>query len=158
MMLEFQRAALADAPALVQAQVAAFHHDSVLYSGVEVGGPPGYESVEVMQAKIMRDDAFSIWLDGQIVGGMVIYDQGSGHYHLDVIFIHPDYHNRGIGSQALRFLDITYPAARLWTLNTPAWAIRNQHFYEKFGFVKVSESEWEGIPLFDYARRVQRPD
>ncbi len=154
MRLEFRRAVRADAPALVKLQVAAFHHDSVLYPGVEIGGPPGYDSVEVMQGKIARDDTFSFWLEGQLVGGMVIYDQGNGHYHLDVIFIHPDYHNQGIGSQAIRFLDATYPAARLWTLNTPAWAIRNHHFYEKLGYVKVAESEWEGFPLFDYERRV----
>jgi GNAT superfamily N-acetyltransferase len=153
MTLSIIRAEAADAPALVAAQVAAFHSDSVIYPGVELGGPPGYDSVEVMTLKIAEDDAYTFRLDGRIVGGMVIYDNGNGRYHLDVIFIDPAHHNQGIGSQAMTFLDTAYPAAHSWTLNTPAWAIRNHHFYEKFGFRRTGESEWGGVPLLDYEKR-----
>ena len=45
MQLTITRATEADAEALVQVQIAAFHHDSVLYPEVEPGGPPGYDSV-----------------------------------------------------------------------------------------------------------------
>jgi hypothetical protein len=44
-----------------------------------------------------------------------------------------------------------FPEAKKWILGTPSWAIRNQHFYEKMGFVKVRETEvdphlgWSGI-------------
>jgi len=90
---------------------------------------------------------------GQIIGGMVVVDQGQGHFHLDLIFIDPTHHNRGIGTQALQFIEQRYPATK-WTLNTPTWAIRNQHFYEKFGYVKVGEDVLPDITLIVYEKHI----
>jgi ribosomal protein S18 acetylase RimI-like enzyme len=154
----FERAIPADAETLVKVQIAAFHHDSVLYPDVPQGGPPGYTSVETALQKMREDEFYKIIADGQIVGGFVIFDVGNGHYHLDVIFIDPAYQDRGIGTQAIQFMEQTYPAS-LWTLNTPAYAIRNQHFYEKHGYVKVGEGlldEGGGqmLLLYDYEKRI----
>ena len=52
MNISIERATPADVENLVKAQIAAFHHDSVMYPGVEIGGPPGYDSVEQMREKI----------------------------------------------------------------------------------------------------------
>ncbi|MBI5668995.1 MAG: GNAT family N-acetyltransferase [Chloroflexi bacterium] len=151
MNLSIERATAADAEALVRAQIAAFHSDAEIYPGVEIGGPPGYDSVNEMRAKIEQDETYKIVCDGQCIGGIVVFDRGQGHYHLDVIFVDPAFHNRGIGSQAMQFLERTYPA-RLWTLDTPQYAVRNQHFYEKFGYVKVRAYELDGFPLYGYEK------
>lgn len=149
----FQRATPADAETLVGVQVAAFHDDTRLY-GVELGGPPGYDSVEVMLGKIREDECYKILYDGQIVGVIILFGRGEGHFHLDVIAIHPDYHNRGIGAQAMQFIEQAYPA-KLWTLDTPLYALRNQHFYEKCGYARVGEStEPDGLILIAYEKRV----
>ena len=71
--------------------------------------------------------------------------------HLDLIYIDPAYHNLGIGTQAIQFLERTHPAER-WTLHTPIWAVRNQHFYEKFGYVKVGEEVYPDITLIAYEK------
>jgi GNAT superfamily N-acetyltransferase len=71
-----------------------------------------------------------------------------------VIFLAPDYQGRGIGSQALRFLAAAYPLARRWTLDTPVYALRNQHFYEKFGYVKVGQTSDGDTPLIAYEKRI----
>ena len=144
----------ADAEALVKVQIAAFHDDARLYPGVELGGPPGYDSVEVMLRKIREDKCYKIVYDGQIIGGIIVVDQGQGHFHLDVLDVDPAYHNRGIGTQAMQFIERTYPAAQIWTLNTPGYALRNQHFYEKFGYVKVGEAPFEDFILFDYEKKI----
>ena len=49
-----------------------------------------------------------------------------------------------------KFLEAKFPTVRKWTLNTPAWAHRNRHFYEKLGYVKVHEETLEdgGILVF----------
>lgn len=154
MNLQFERAGPADAEALVAAQIAAFHDDARLYPGVEIGGPPGYDSVESAHQKMQQHDYYKIVVDGQIIGGMVVFDQGQGHYHLDLIYVDPAFHNRGIGTQAMQFLEETYSAATKWTLDTPAYALRNQHFYAKFGYVKIGEVEIEGFILFAYEKRL----
>jgi ribosomal protein S18 acetylase RimI-like enzyme len=157
MNISFERATVADAEALVKAQIAAFHHDAVLYPEIEIGGPPGYDSVESTRQKIEDSLCYKMVEAGQIIGGMVVFDMDRGHFHLDLIFIDPASQDRGIGTRAMQFLEQTYPAKQ-WTLNTPAWAIRNQHFYEKLGYMKVGEETHPDIVLFDYQKRIGEPD
>lgn len=152
MTITIERAAPEDAESLLKAQVAAFDYDAVLYPGVAAGGPPGYDSLETVLRKINEEIFYKIVAEGQIVGGLVIFDEGDGHLHLDVIFIDPAHQNRGIGSHALRALEKLHPAAR-WTLHTPIYAIRNQHFYEKFGYVKIGVEEYPDITLIAYEKR-----
>lgn len=153
MNVTLERASAADAAALVRLQIAAFHDDARLYPGVEPGGPPGYDSVAVMLRKIAEDECYKIVADGQIVGGAIVCARGGGHYHLDVLVVDPAYHGLGIGTQAMGFLHRTYRAA-LWTLDTPVYALRNQHFYEKLGYVKVGQHDPpDDVPLYAYERR-----
>jgi ribosomal protein S18 acetylase RimI-like enzyme len=151
--VSFERATVADAEALVAVQVAAFHSDALAYPGVEVGGPPGYDSVEEAVMKMTRDAYYKIVFDDRIVGGIVVFDRGHGHCHLDVIYVDPGEHGRGIGTQAMRFVEGAHGATR-WTLDTPSWAVRNQHFYEKLGYVKIGETAYTDITLFAYEKRV----
>jgi GNAT superfamily N-acetyltransferase len=151
--ITFERATPADAEALVRAQIHAFHHDAYIYPGVEIGGPPGYDSVESALNKMQEDDYYKIVCDGQIVGGIVVFDFGQGHFHLDLIYLDPDYHNLGIGTRAMQFIEQAYSATK-WSLDTPTYAVRNHHFYEKFGYVKVREEERDGITLIAYEKQV----
>ncbi len=128
MTLTFERATPADAEALLSVQIASFHNDTDLY-GVPLGGPPGYDDINSVLEKLRRDDYYKIVYEGRIVGGIVVYDQGQGHFHLDLLYIDPAYHNLGIGTQAMQFIEAAYPAASQWMLNTPTYALRNQHFY-----------------------------
>lgn len=151
MQITFEPARDADAKALVQIQIAAFHHDSVLYPEVAVGGPPGYDSVEQMRKNIAQHPCYKIVDGARPIGVIVVFDQGEEHTHLDVIAIDPIYHNRGIGTWAMQFLEQAHPARR-YTLDTPSWAVRNQHFYEKLGYVKVGETSYPDITLFAYEK------
>jgi GNAT superfamily N-acetyltransferase len=153
MSVVFKRAEPHDTEALVRVAIAAFHHDSILYPEIEIGGPPGYESAAVMRQKIAEDECHKIVEGERIIGGIVVFVKGNGHYHLDLLFISPDYHNHGIGTQAMRFIEDTYPATR-WTLDTPTWASRNIHFYEKLGYVKVGEFEDDDTTLIAYEKRI----
>jgi ribosomal protein S18 acetylase RimI-like enzyme len=155
MNVSIERATAADAHDLVRVQIAAFHHDSVLYPGIEPGGPPGYDSVEHMLENIRLYDCYTIAADGRCIGGMVAFRKEPDHYHLDLIFIDPACHDRGIGTQAMQFIEAAHPAA-LWTLDTPQYAVRNQHFYEKLGYVNVREYLEGDFPLIAYEKRVAR--
>ena len=155
MLTTIEAATLTDADALLQAQIRAFHNDAVIYPGVELGGPPGYDSVTTVREAIQHQqtEVYKIVYQEQIVGGIVVFVKGKQHYHLDLLYIDPEYHNRGIGSQAIQFLEQTYHA-RKWTLDTPLYAVRNHHFYEKFGFVKVSQRDVpeDNITLIEYEK------
>lgn len=145
------RASRAEAEALVAVQIAAFHHDAVLYPGVEADGPPGYDSVPHMLGAIEEAICYTIADGGRPIGVIILVDDGDDHVHLDVIAIEPAYHSRGVGTRAMRFIEAAHPATR-WTLHTPSYALRNQHFYEKLGFVKTGEEAADTILLFAYER------
>jgi len=151
--ITFERARAADAEALLQIQIAAFHDDSRLYPEIPLGGPPGYDSLINILGKIRDEEYYKILADGQIVGGIVVFDHGDGHCHLDLIYIDPAYHNHGIGTHAMHFIEYTFPANK-WTLDTPSYALRNQHFYEKFGYVKIGQEEYPDIVLIAYEKQV----
>jgi GNAT superfamily N-acetyltransferase len=154
MTLTIERASEADAEALLRAQIAAFDYDDVLY-GVGLGGPPGYNDIDHVRQTIREEQYYKIVYDGRIVGGISMVDEGEGHLYIDVLYIHPDYHNLGIGSKTIQFVEQAYPDAIKWTLNTPTYAIRNQHFYEKFGYMKVGEFKpEEDITLIRYEKHM----
>lgn len=149
-------ASLDDAEALLRVQIAAFHHDGKVYPGGQLGGPPDYDSIGALHQMIQDEACYKITDGEACIGGIALRDLGRGHFHLGRIFLDPAYHNQGIGTQAMRFIEEAYPAATRWTLNTPAWAVRNRHFYEKLGYVQVGEYYLAGVPLVDYEKRMPR--
>jgi GNAT superfamily N-acetyltransferase len=149
--ITFEVPTVADAKDLVAVQVRAFHDDARLYPGVEIGGPPGYDSLESMIEDIQKYLCHKIVHQGKVIGGIVVFDWGDGHYHLDRLFVEPSYHNKGVGTQSMQFLEATY-SARLWTLDTPVYATRNQHFYEKMGYVKTGTKDSDDVPLVSYKK------
>lgn len=158
MNIQFEKATADDAKKLLDVQIRAFHHDEVMYPDepLAVGGPPDYDSLDVMLDDIEKQLCYKMVLDGVIIGGITIFNRGGGHYHLHIIHIDPLYHNKGIGSQAMRFIEANHPASK-WTLDTPWYATRNQHFYEKLGYIKVGETtESDGFILFSYEKVMMR--
>ena len=151
-MIEIKKATLVDAAALTEIQTRTFDDDNKWKPpGCSMEGPPGYDSVDWNAECIAKTPYYKILLDGLIVGGIIVFDMSQGHYELGRIFVDPDAQNRGIGQKAVGLMFDAFPKAAMWTLGTPSWAIRNQHFYEKMGFVKVRETEvdphlgWSGV-------------
>jgi RimJ/RimL family protein N-acetyltransferase len=122
-------------------------------------GPPGFDSVAWNAEWIERTPYYKVLLDGRIVGGIIVFAMGEGHYELGRIYVDPDVQNRGVGQEAMRLMFEAFPEARKWTVGTPSWAVRNQHVYEKMGFVRVRETAvdpqlgWSGI---EYEKRCIR--
>ena len=88
---------------------------------------------------------YKILDDLRIIGGFVVFDKGNGNYKLGRIFIDPDYQNQGIGAQAMEYMEKQFPKAKTWTLGTPRWNRRTQHFYEKMGYVKIGADGPDGV-------------
>jgi RimJ/RimL family protein N-acetyltransferase len=154
-MLRFEKARPEDGKALAHISGRAFDND-VNYGAPGRGGPPGYK-YEMWQIRMMaRGHFYKIIMDEGvpfIIGGFIVFQNAFGDCELGRIFIDPEYQNQGIGTQAMAFMEQAFPEARRWTLGTPSWNLRTQHFYEKVGYVKIGTEGRDGIR---YEKRVVR--
>ncbi len=84
-------------------------------------------------------EAYRIRLDGEVAGGLVVkYDPETRRGELELLFVDPAAHSRGIGQAAWRAVERTYPETRVWETCTPYFEKRNIHFYiNRCGFHAV---------------------
>mgnify|MGYP001817317747 CR=1 FL=1 len=121
--------------------MSAFEHDNRNKPpGCSLEGPPGYDSVAWNRYWISRTPYFKVLVGERTVGGLIVFGAGPGHCELGRIYIDPTIQRRGVGQQAMRLLFDAFPPVTRWALGTPEWATRNQHFYEKLGFVEVERT------------------
>ncbi|MEA5012265.1 MAG: GNAT family N-acetyltransferase [Angelakisella sp.] len=79
---------------------------------------------------------YRIILDGNKVGGVILkIDKETNHNHLELFFVLPDEHSKGIGFGAWQAVEALHPETKVWETYTPYFEKRNIHFYvNKCGF------------------------
>ena len=80
--------------------------------------------------------AYRITSDGKNVGGAILkIDKKTQHNHLEILFVMPEEHTKGIGYAAWKQIEAMYPDTKIWETCTPYFEKRNIHFYvNKCGF------------------------
>ena len=99
------------------------------------------EDGEIISRKTIEESidggvAYRIREDGRIAGGLVLkIDEKTQHNHLDLLFVSPQAHSKGIGTAAWKEVERIYPETKVWETCTPYFETRNIHFYvNKCGF------------------------
>ena len=85
-------------------------------------------SRETIQRSIDEGEAYRIMQDGQPVGGVVIRVEGD-QGDLELLFVTPKVHSRGIGYAAWCAIEKLHPEVKVWETVTPYFEKRNIHFY-----------------------------
>ena len=94
-------------------------------------------SRKTIENSIDGGEAYRILMDGQSVGGVVIKVNGS-RGELELLFVSPKAHNKGIGYAAWREVEKLHPEVTVWETVTPYFEKRNIHFYvNRCGFHNV---------------------
>ena len=95
-------------------------------------------SRETIERSIDEPDseAYRIVFEGRNVGGIVLkIDKQTNHNHLDLLFVAPEEHGKGIGYGAWQAAEALHPETKVWETCTPYFEKRNIHFYvNKCGF------------------------
>ena len=81
-------------------------------------------------------EAYRILQDGKHVGGVVLsIDQQNAKGELEILFVNPEAHSKGIGQAAWKAVEAMHPEIRVWETITPYFEKRNIHFYvNRLGF------------------------
>nr|WP_317449966.1 GNAT family N-acetyltransferase [uncultured Sellimonas sp.] len=86
-------------------------------------------SRETIEQSIDEGEAYRIVNeDGKFVGGVVIKIEGIKG-NLDLLFVSPEFHSKGIGYATWCEIEKIYPNVKVWETVTPYFEQRNIHFY-----------------------------
>ena len=123
-------------------------------------------SRETIEKSLDEGEGYRIVLKGRKVGGVVLRTDGE-RGELELLFVAPEVHGRGIGQAAWRAVEALHPEVRVWETVTPYFEKRNIHFYvNKCGF-RIVEFFRDGHPgagrgedgggeMFRFEKRVER--
>lgn len=83
-----------------------------------------------------HNESYRIIVDGKKVGGVILkIDKDTNHNHLELFFVSPEEHSKGIGYGAWLAVESLHPETLVWETCTPYFEKRNIHFYvNKCGF------------------------
>lgn len=84
-------------------------------------------SRKTIEKSIDGGEAYRIMQDGRPVGGVVIRVDGE-RGDLDLLFVSPKAHSRGIGYAAWCAVEQLHPEVTIWETVTPYFEKRNIHF------------------------------
>ena len=85
-------------------------------------------SRETIEASIDSGEAYRIMQDGRPVGGVIIKVDGE-RGDLEILFVSPRVHSKGIGYAAWCAVERLHPEVSVWETVTPYFEKRNIHFY-----------------------------
>ena len=81
-------------------------------------------------------EAYRIVHDGEVVGGLILQiDRQNAKGELEILFIKPEAHSKGLGQATWRAVEAMHPEIRIWETMTPYFEKCNIHFYvNRLGF------------------------
>ena len=121
-----------------------------------------------IEQSINEGKAYRIIFNGQAVGGVIVKVEND-HGHLEILFVSPRVHSKGIGYAAWLAIEKKYPEVKVWETITPYFETRNIHFYvNRCGFHIVEfynshhlnpkyPEEFDQFPdgMFRFEKRIQ---
>ena len=83
-----------------------------------------------------ENEAYRLVADGRRIGGIILkIDNKTCHNYLELFFVLPEEHSKGIGYAAWQATELLHPETVIWETCTPYFEKRNIHFYvNKCGF------------------------
>ena len=83
-----------------------------------------------------RAETYRIVHEGEVVGGLILQiDKQNAKGELEILFIKPEAHSKGLGQAAWKTVEAMHPEIRVWETMTPYFEKRNIHFYvNRLGF------------------------
>ena len=139
MSIQFVKAGTSDSLVLNAISKLAFDSDLAV-GATSAGGPPGYMSLKYHMKMARTGHLFKLTENGLIIGGAILFLDGDT-LNIGRIFVHPDHHREGYGTQMMREIEALFPDVKAFTLDTPAWNSRTNSFYTKLGYEEVKRND-----------------
>ena len=141
-MIQLKRASIEDAEIILDINIEAFNDEMQKVLGRN-GGPPGYDNLEEHKRLIDRFLVYLVKIDERTIGSFFLIPHTDNHYSLESFCIYPKYQGNGYGYETLKVIEQNHSNVKKWSLGAFKKSLHIQKLYEKFGYIKIDENEWE---------------
>ncbi|MBT2684152.1 bifunctional NUDIX hydrolase family protein/GNAT family N-acetyltransferase [Bacillus sp. ISL-37] len=135
--IALKKASVDDADELLALQKEVFMPLYKKYNDHETS--PVTQTMERFSARFERGEYFKILFEGELAGSVFVYEKSPGLMRLHIINILEKHHNNGIAQEVMKRLELMYPEADVWELDTILTEKRNCYLYEKMGYTRTGD-------------------
>ena len=154
MLIQLKRAEVSDAEKIHCMQVAGFKALLDKYRDFETS--PGAETLERVKIRFENPqiDHYFINLNDESIGYLRVNRLEANTCRLSQLFVLPEYQANGYAQQAIRQVELLYPQASKWTLDTIKQEQKLCYLYEKMGYRQTGlvTNIKDGMDLVDYIK------
>lgn len=129
MMIE--RATVRDAESILSLQKLAYQSEAKIYNDFTI--PPLTQTLEEIKKDFKNQIFLKSVTDGRIIGSVRAFVK-EGTCYVGRLIVHPDFQNRGIGTQLMSRIEETFKEAQRFEIFTGHKSERNLFLYEKLGY------------------------
>lgn len=156
MQITLARAFITDCVLIHRMQQAAFK--PLLEQYRDCATNPGAESLQKIKHRMEQSltDYYFIRLDNRIIGAVRIVRRFENTCRISPMFILPDYQGKGYAQEAMTQVELLYPDAKTWELDTIKQEQKLCHLYEKMGYRATGREEeiQEGMTIKYYEKKL----
>ena len=129
--MEIERAMIYDAEEILILQKLAYRSEAEIYNDFNI--PPLVQTLESIEKDFENQYFLKAVMDGKIIGSVRAYTK-EGTCYIGRLIVHPDFQNRGIGTDLMNEIERIFNTCRRFELFTGDKSERNLYFYQKLGY------------------------
>lgn len=129
--MEIERATVLDAEEILVLQKLAYRSEAEIYNDFNI--PPLVQTLENIEKDFENQYFLKAVMDGKIIGSVRAYTK-EGTCYIGRLIVHPDFQNRGIGTDLMNEIERIFNTCRRFELFTGDKSERNLHLYQKLGY------------------------
>lgn len=126
-----ERAIISDAEEILSLQKLAYRSEVEIYNDFNI--PPLVQTLESIEKDFENQYFLKAVMDGKIIGSVRAYTK-EGTCYIGRLIVHPDFQNRGIGTDLMNEIERIFNTCRRFELFTGDKSERNLYFYQKLGY------------------------
>jgi ribosomal protein S18 acetylase RimI-like enzyme len=129
--MEIERAIISDAEEILSLQKLAYRSEAEIYNDFNI--PPLVQALESIEKDFENQYFLKTVMNGKIIGSVRAYTK-EGTCYIGRLIVHPDFQNRGIGTDLMNEIERIFNTCRRFELFTGDKSERNLYLYQKLGY------------------------
>lgn len=142
--MNIEKAELKDLAEILSLQKLAYISEAEICNDYSI--PPLVQTLESSKEDYKNQLILKAVIDGKIVGSVRAYEN-EGTSYIGRLFVHPEYQNRGIGTQLMKSIEDEFRESQRFELFTSKKSIKNIYLYSKLGYKIFREEQVNEITM-----------